>query len=217
VQAEIKELMRLLDQKRKEEEELSKQINGLERNVVQVTDRFKNEMERIGIEREAIAKDDYKYTLQMVRARRLGCVELSRDSHAHARDLQEELKKAKRRLKSEEAKDRQAEKRFHDALAAIETELASEQSAIVALEQKEDEQRRTQAKYEAFVRMEADQEEQVRALGRAHTTPTTSALTSKCVRVRSLCCPAVVGARANVGVQRGHHTAHRSRALSPAV
>ncbi len=59
--------MRLLAQKRKEEEELTRQIHGLERNVVLVTDRFKNEMERIGIERDAIAKDNHKYTLQMVR------------------------------------------------------------------------------------------------------------------------------------------------------
>jgi hypothetical protein len=66
-QTEIKELMRLLAQKRKEEEELTRQIHGLERNVVQVTDRFKNEMERIGIERDAIAKDNHKYSLQMVR------------------------------------------------------------------------------------------------------------------------------------------------------
>jgi hypothetical protein len=84
--------------------------------------------------------------------------------------VQEELKKAKRQLKGEEAKDREAEKRFHDALAAVEAELTNERAAVDKLEQKEDELRRAKTNYEAFVRMEADQEEQVRHDTTRHDT-----------------------------------------------
>jgi myosin heavy subunit len=139
--------------------------------------------------------------------------------------VQEELKKAKRQLKGEEAKDREAEKRFHDALAAIEAELTNERAAVDKLEQKEDELRRAKTNYEAFVRMEAEQEEQVRhaTTQHAHDTHTTRHttilvdlpffLTRVCAKTTTV----VFCARADVGVQRGHHSTHRASALSAAV
>lgn len=72
-----------------------------------------------------------------------------------------ELKKAKQRLKDEEAQDREAENGFHKALSTIEAELGEELSEMSKLERREKELRRRKEIYEVFYRMQAEQEAKV--------------------------------------------------------